>query len=317
MKTWHRSLTVLLVGMAYGLWAASAGAATSLPPPALSVSLTTQGEADFVSVTARHVPLHTVLTEIATRAGFHLTAVLPITHPISVVCRKAPLDVALTQLLQEEGASFMLVYHPRAPHKLHQVVVLRAHPVGNGHFLRPSLVGFPAPQAAACVRLPAERGPEPPELATPLEADEPPVEIDTAPEVNTSLDALLASTSSVDVHAQTAALEALASQYAMEARARQTVLAAMGDPDPYVRSVLVGTLSSVLTQWPEAEELLMRALSDPEPEVRRRALSVLWEKAAPRSNEVLNIARHDSDPAIRRQAEELLQEVALPGVIDQ
>jgi hypothetical protein len=317
MKQWHRSLALVLVGMAYGVLASSAWAASSLPTQALSVSLAVEGEADFVSVTARHVPLHTVLTEIATRAGFHLTELLPLTHPISVVCRRAPLDVALTQLLQEEGASFMFVYHPLTPQKLHQVVVLRAHPAGKGRFLRPSLVGGLQPQAAACVRLPTEKGQEPPELATPLEADGQPFEVDTSPEVDTSLDALLASTSSADVQAQTAALEALASQYATEARARQTVLAALGDPDPYVRSVIVGTLSSVLTQWPEAEELLMRALSDPEPEVRRRALSVLWEKAPPRSNEVLNIALHDTDPAIRRQADELLQEVALPGVVDQ
>jgi HEAT repeat protein len=94
-------------------------------------------------------------------------------------------------------------------------------------------------------------------------------------------------------------------------------MAGMQDPDPYVRSLIVGTLGLVLPQWPGAEELLMEALSDPEPEVRRRALSVLWDKAQPRSNEVLTIALQDTDPAIRGQAHELLQEVALPVVFDQ
>ena len=94
-------------------------------------------------------------------------------------------------------------------------------------------------------------------------------------------------------------------------------MAGMRDPNPYVRSLIVGTLGPVLTQWPWAEELLMGALSDTEPEVRRRALSVLWDKATPRLNEVLNIALHDTDPAIRGQATELLQEVSLPVVFDQ
>ena len=311
MNKLRRSVVSVLVGVAYGVLSSVASAASSLPTPALSVSLAAEGEDDFVSVTARNVPLRTVLAEIAARAGFQLTELLPVTHPISVVCRRAPLDVALKQLLQGEGASFMFVYHTHSPQKLHQVVVLRADPQGKGRFLSHSLVWSPQSQAAACVRLTAERAEERPEPEATVEADVPLFGADTP------LEALLASTTSADVHVQTSALEALASLYATEARARQTVMAGMRDPDPYVRSLIVGTLGPVLTQWPGAEELLMGALSDTEPEVRRRALSVLWDKATPRLNEVLNIALHDTDPAIRGQANELLQEVSLPVVFDQ
>jgi hypothetical protein len=310
MNKWRRSVALVLLGIAYGGLSSVAIAASSLPASSLAVSLAVEGEDDFVSVTARNVPLRTVLTEIATRAGFQLTEMLPVTQTVSVVCRRAPLDVALRELLQGEGASFMFVYHSPAPQRLHQVVVLRVDPTAKERFLSHSMVWSPQPQAAACVRLTAERAQERPELETPVEADGQSFEADT------SLEALLASATSADVQAQTSALEALASLYATEARARQTVMAGMRDPDPYVRSLLVGTLGPVLTQWPGAEELLMGALSDTEPEVRRRALSVLWDKAKPRSNEVLNIALYDTDPEIRRQAKELLQEVALPVGFD-
>lgn len=311
MNKWRRMVASMLVGVAYGVLSSSAGAESSLPVPSLSVSIAAEGEGDFVSVTARHVPLRTVLAEIAVRAGFQLTELLPVTQPVSVVCRRSPLDVALKQLLQDEGASFMFVYHSHSPQRLQQVVVLRADTAGKGRFLSHSLLWSPQPQAAACVRLTPQRAEERHEREATVEADGPLFGADT------SLDALLASTTSADVQVQTSALEALASLYATDARARQAVMAGLRDPDPYVRSLIVGTLSPVLTQWPGAEELLMAALSDTEPEVRRHALSVLWDKAKPRINEVLNIALHDTDPEIRGQAHELLQEVSLPVVFDQ
>ena len=310
MTKLRRRVAAVLVGIAYGVLSSVGVAASSLPAPTLSVAIAAEGEDDFLSVAARNVPLRTVLAEIAARAGFQLTEVLPVTQTVSIVCRRAPLDVALKQLLQEEGASFMFVYHPQAPQKLHQVVLLRADPAAKERFLSHSVFWSPQPQAAACVRLTAERAQERPELEPPVEAD------GLLFGADTPLEALLASATSADVQVQTSALEALASLHATEARARQTVMAGMRDPDPYVRSLVVGTLGPVLTQWPGAEELLMGALSDTEPEVRRRALSVLWDKAKPRSNEVLNIALYDTDPEIRRQANELLQEVALPVVFD-
>ena len=311
MKNLRHIVVSVLVGVAYSVFPSSAGAESSLPVPSLSVAIAAEEEADFLSVTARHVPLRTVLTEIAARAGFHLTEVLPLNHPVSVVCRMVPLDVALKELLQEEGVSFMFVYHNHSSPKLQQVVVLRVATAGKGRFLSHSVVWSPRPQAAACVRLTPEKAEARQEQEATVEADTPFVEADT------SLETLLASTTSADVQVQTSALEALASLYTTDARARQVVMASMGDPDPYVRSLTVGMLSSVLPQWPEAEELLMGALSDPEPEVRRRALSVLWDKAPSRSNEVLNIALHDADPEIRRQARELLQEVSPPVVFEQ
>src|SRR5688572_9720727 len=207
MKTLKRIMAVVLVAVAYGVYPSAAGAESSLPAPALSVSVAAEGEDDFVSVTARNVPLRTLLAEIAARAGFHLTELLPVTQTVSVVCRRSPLDVALKQLLQEEGASFMLVYHPHAPQRLQQLVVLRANP-GKGRFRRHSLGWSPPPPAAACVRLTAERVQELPEPEALLETPDQPFE-----EADTSLAALLASATSADVHVQTAALEALASLY--------------------------------------------------------------------------------------------------------
>jgi hypothetical protein len=311
MNKLRRIVASVLVTVAYGVFPSSAGADSSLPAPSLSISIAAEGEDNFLSVTARNVPLRTLLAEIAARAGFQLTELLPVTQTLSVICRRSPLDVALKQLLQDEGANFMFVYHPHSPQRLQQVVLLRADTAGKGRFRSHSLVWSPQPQAAACVRLTTERAQERNEQEATVEAEVPLFEADT------SLEALLASTSSADVHVQTAALEALASLYATETRAQQAVMAGMQDPDPYVRSLIVGTLGLVLPQWPGAEELLMGALSDPEPEVRRRALSVLWDKAPPRSNEVLTIALQDTDPAIRGQAHELLQEVALPVVFDQ
>ncbi len=268
MNKLQRIVASVLVGVAYGVFSSSAGAESSLPAPSLSVSIAVEGGDDFLSVTARNVPLRTLLAEIAARADFQLTELLPVTQPLSVVCRRAPLDVALKQLLQDEGASFMFVYHPHSPQRLQQVVVLRADTAGKGRFRRHSLGWSPQPAAAACVRLTAERAQERHEPEARVEADVPFFEADT------SLDALLASTTSADVHVQTAALEALASLYATEARAQQAVMAGLRDPDPYVRSLTIGTLSLVLTQWPGAEELLMGALSAAEPEVRRRARGV-------------------------------------------
>ena len=311
MNKLRRMVASVLVGVAYGVCSSSAGADSSLSAPALSVSIAAEGEDNFLSVTARHVPLRTLLAEIAAQAGFQLTELLPVTQTISVSCRRAPLDVALKQLLQDEGANFMFVYHPQSPQRLQQVVLLRADTAGKGRFRSHSLGWSPPPQAAACVQLTPERTQERNAQDATGEADAPLFEADT------SLAALLASTSSPDVHVQTAALEALASLYATETRAQQAVMAGLQDPDPYVRSLIVGTLGPVLTQWPGAEELLIGALSDAEPEVRRHALSVLWDKAQPRSNEVLTIALQDPDPAIRGQAHEWLQEVSLPVGFDQ
>lgn len=311
MNKLQRVMASVLAGVSYGILSCSAGAASSLSVSSFSISIATEEEDDFLSVTAHKMPLRTVLAEIAARAGFQLTEVLPTNPPVSIVCRRAPLDVALKQLLQDEGVSFMFVYHPHSPQRLQQVVLLRANTKGKGRFLSHSLMRSSQPPAAPCVRLGAERAQEREALEVTLEADGHLFEPDT------SLEALLASSTSPDVQVRTSALEALASLHALEARARQTVIASMGDPDPYVRSLIVGTLGSVFTQWPEAENLLMGALSDTEPEVRRHALSALWGKAPSRSNEVLNIALHDTDPEIRRQANELLQEISPPLMVDQ
>jgi len=312
MKNFCRLVAALLLAVAASGWAAPAPAVPSRPVPALSIALAADGDGNLVSLRAHQVPVRTVLTALAARAGFALTEGRPLTQPVSLECRRAPLEVALRHLLEEERASFMVVYSPQGPHKLQHVVVLHANPAVKGHSRRPGLGQAPRPQAP-CVWLTAETAPAPPVRVATGVAAGPPFEA----EVETSLDALLAASTSADVAVQTSALEALASAHPTEARARQAVLAALGAPDPAVRAVLVGTLGPLLPQWPEAEGLLMRALSDPEPEVRRRALSVLRAKAPWRSNDILHIALHDPDPALRRQAQDLLRDLAPPGVDEQ
>lgn len=302
MNIWRRIIVSVLVGIVSGDSASYAETESSLPVPSLSVSLAAEEKGDFVLIAARNVPLRTLLTEIATRADFQLTELFPVTQTISLVCRRSPLDVVLKELLQGEGASFMFVYHTHSPHRLQQVVLLRADPTGKGRFPPPPVVRASQSQATACTRLAAEKVEERQERETMVEADVPLFEVDT------SLEGLLASSLSSDVQVRASALEALASLYAPDARARQTIMSGMHDPDPYVRSLIIGMLSPILPQWPEAEELMITALSDVEPEVRRHALAVLWDKATPRSNEALTIALQDTDPGIRRQANDLLQE---------
>ena len=290
--------------------AAVARAETAPLRPSLSVALTAAGATAFVAATARNVPLHTVLTEIATRAGVQLTEMQPLSQPLSIRCQRAPLDVVLTQLLQAAGASFMLVYHPAPSQRLHAVVVLRADSERQGRLRSSAGRESPQPPDAVCVPLTA-----PPSIVRPPSEETLEVALPSFG-AETSLDELLAATTAPDVHVQTAALEALAAAYATDVRAQQTLLASIHDPDAYVRSVIVGALGPMLTQWPGAEDVVLGALRDPEPAVRRQALAVFGEYATPQLPAALNIALQDSDPGIREQAQELLHDDPLPGGVD-
>lgn len=299
----------VLVGVTLSVRASGASVDPPPPAPSLSVSVASEGERDFLSATARNTPLHTLLAEIAARAGFQLTESLPAERTVSLICRKSPLDVALKQILQDEGANFMFVYQSRQSRRLQRIVLLptddkgRAHPRGQPSF------GTQPPQEAACVRLPAEGFDEKndPPRSTEIAADDSPTF-----GADTPIDQILALTTSDNVQMRTAALEALGALHPTDERARRKIIEGMQDPDAYVRSLSVGMLSVNWTQWPGAEDLMMAALQDAEPGVRRHALQVLWEKARPRIDEVLNIALQDDDPEIRRQAGEFLQEASMP-----
>jgi hypothetical protein len=313
MKKLRCILGSLLAGVAYCVLPPCAIADSSLPVSSLAVSVAFESEGDFLSVSARAVPLHTFLMAIAAQAGFQLTELIPIERAVSVICRKVPLDVALRQLLQEERASFMFVYRNRPPQRLQQVMLLRANDGEQARFHGQSVFRSPPRDEGACVRLTAE-GVE--EQNNPRGSME--ITVDDMPTfgADTPLEQILALTTSTNEQLRTAALEALGALHPTDERARRKIIEGLGASDVYVRSLSVGMLNVNWAQWPGAEELMMAALQDTEPTVRRHALQVLWEKARPRIDEVLNIALQDNDAGIREQAKEFLQEVALPIVFD-
>ncbi len=85
--------------------------AAAVPTP--SVSVISEGEADFLSVTVNNASLRFLLSEIAARAGFEFIEIMPTERQVSVTYHKVPLDQAFKQILQHEKLSFLLIYRDR------------------------------------------------------------------------------------------------------------------------------------------------------------------------------------------------------------
>jgi hypothetical protein len=282
-------------------------------PSSLSVSVVTQGERALLSATARSTSLHALLAEIAARAGFQFTELAPTGRTVSVVCRWSPLDVALRQLLQDEGASFMFVYRSLRPQQLQQVVLLGANGGAPARSHRRFSLQLQPPEKTACMRSTVDGSEEQNEFeekAKVIADDIPTLAADM------SLEQLLALTTSENGQIRTAAFEALGALHPTDERARRKIVAGVRDPDAYIRSLAIGALGANWTQWPEAEKLAMAALHDEEPTVRLHALQILWDKAQPRINEILSIVLQDDDPGVQGQVNEFLQEVSSPATFE-
>jgi HEAT repeat protein len=271
-------------------------AAPAVPPSSVAISLTTHAGRDLLSIRLQEAPLHVVLSAVATQAGFELLELVPIEQTVSAICYRAPLDQALSQILQNSGVNFVLVYQGKDRAKLKQAIVLGT-PARKRDGPAPAISALPdegecltgAPSATWNDTLTPQHLGELNEVGG-----------------DGSLADLLEQTTHWDPQVRATAIETL-SQHGTDARARKQVMESVHDPDPYVRSIAIGTLGPVMTEWPGAEETLLAALGDPEPSVRRHALVILGEKAGPRATEALTLALQDSDPEIRAQAREFLQ----------
>lgn len=282
-------------GFALAAWVAclalaspASGAAAATPRPSLDVAVTREAHGDLLSVNARQTPLGDVLAEVARRAGFELSAVLPLAgRRVSVSFDALSLEHALRRLLA--GESFALVYRSTpAGARLSRVLLLGPH---DGP------LGAPEPEGSASTlgrRLDEDVDEAPrflPEDAQAFDPDGP-------------LEVLLVLARHPDYRMRARALEALSAR-PDDPRAWQTLLERARDPEPRVRNVVVGLLGPHLRRWPGAEEVVWSALRDIIAPVRGTALLALWEAASPRAGDALRLALGDADLAVRALAEAL------------
>jgi hypothetical protein len=286
---------IVLVVMGMG-WPRGVSATLSPPVSPPSVSVATIDGAEHLSVSAGGSLLRALLSEVAHRAGFTITGTVAAERPISVEFQRVPLDRALKKLLS--GENFIFLYDQPVeggPAKLQRVILLgsgTSAPEGTGS--EPAAEPADGTPAVPAVVEPAAVIPEGAEAFDP---DGP-------------LEDLLPLIAHQDPRMRTAALEAL-TLHADDERARRTLMEHIADPDPTIRTVVVGLLGPFVTQWPGAEAVVLTAaLHDPTPEVRQLALLTLSEASSTQGLEALHRARQDADPEVRTRAEELLQDVA-------
>jgi hypothetical protein len=260
-------LAVVLTGQLWGIAAASPGL------PGAFVSVSSADGIVFLSVRAQAAPLRDLLFEVARLAGFRIDERVPPGRTISVEFKGLPLDLALKRLLSAED--FIFVYDPSSE--------------GNSAKLRWVILLGPA----SSLQGGTETAQAAPKDIRAFDPDAP-------------LEQLLPLTDHQDPEMRRAALEALTLHEGDE-RARWKLMDQIRDPDPNIRSAVVGLLGPFVKQWPGAEDVIMTALRDPDPGVRRLALHTMWEASSPKSSEALQLGLLDADPGVRARAEELLR----------
>jgi hypothetical protein len=282
--------------LAVTVWALGASAAPA--PPAAVVSVVTRQGTTLLSVTARDISLHALLAEIARRADFEVVGVGAAERTISVDLAGIPLEHALRRLLSTEN--FLLLSAPLlagGDPRLLRVILLG--PAGSG----PGAEGLPsAPDRVDGSQALAAEAPSETELPEGAEAFNP----------DGPLEDLLPLTNHPDQRMRTAALEAL-TLHPEDERARQALIAHLGDPDLHIRTVALGLLGPFITQWPGAEDVVVTALEDPAPLMRQLALLTLSEASSTRALDALQRALQDEDMGVRDRAAELLGEAAAEG----
>lgn len=283
---------VLTLVVGWLLWAI----ATESPPvPATSVSLASDDGVDLLSVSARAVPLRALLSEVARLAGFEVTGLAAMDRMVSVEFKSLPLDRALRRLLS--GESFVFVYSQLegSATKLIRVILVGSDMPQQGGSIAEPAIGLSG--GAYVVAVSEESAQIIPKAAQTFNFDAP-------------LEELLPLTSHPDPKMRTAALEAL-TLHAEDERARRTLMDHIGDPDPSIRSKVLGLLGPFVIEWTGAQGALMTALRDPIPSVRELALHALWEASIPGVSEALHLALQDEDPEVRALAAELLHGAAV------
>jgi hypothetical protein len=287
-------LGVATVLMVIG-WSPGVSAVASPAVPTFAVSVVTTDGTELLSVTARGVALRALLSEVARRAGFEITGMGATERMVSAEFERLPLERALRRLLA--GESFIFVYDQSGEGgaaKLRRVILLSSGPPLQSPASHEQEA---APPAVAEVAPASEEADQAlPEDAQAFNPDAP-------------LDQLLPWTAHQDPRMRTAALEAL-SLHDGDEQARQLLMEHIRDPDPQIRSVVLGLLGPFVTQWPGAEEVLVTALHDAAPGVRQLALLTLWEASSSRLSDALHHALEDADSGVRAQAKELLRDVA-------
>ena len=219
-------LAVVLTAQLWGIAAAS---------PALPAAFVSVSSADgivFLSVRAQAVPLRALLFEAARLVGFQIDERVPPGRTISVEFKGLPLDLALKRLLSAED--FIFVYDPPSEGnstKLRWVILL-----GPASSLQGGAIAETAQAAPKDIRA--------------FDPDAP-------------LEQLLPLTDHHDPEMRRAALEALTLHEGDE-QARWKLMDQIRDPDPNIRSAVVGLLGPFVTQWPGAEDVIMTALRDPD-----------------------------------------------------
>jgi HEAT repeats/HEAT repeat associated with sister chromatid cohesion len=269
-------VVVLAVVLTWHLWAIPA-ASPAMP----AVSVSSADGVVFLSVRAQAAPLQALLFETARLAGFQVDRRVRTERTVSVEFKGLPLDLALKRLLSAED--FIFVYDPRGE--------------GNSAKLRWLILLGPASSLQG---------------GTIQEATQPAPKDIRAFDPDAPLEQLLPLTDHPDPKIRRAALEAL-TLHEGDDQARWKLMDQIRDPDPNIRSAVVGLLGPFVTQWAGAEGVVMMALRDPSASVRRLALQTLWEASSPMLSDALQIALLDTDPSIRARSEELLHRAPVEG----
>lgn len=284
------SIVALVVG-----WSLAVCAALPRSVSATTVSVASEDGVVLLSIRAEAEPLGVLLSEVARRAGFEVTEVVPADQTVSVEFRRLPLPLALERLLS--GLSFMAVYAPAATEgagKLERVMLLGSRAVGEPVAVeRPPLAASDGGDLVAASEQPPHVVPDGAEAFWP----------------DAPIEQLLRLTVHHDTRMRVAALEAL-TLHGDDERARQTLIDGVLDPDPNIRSVALGLLGPFVNQWPGAEDAVMMALRDPVAWMRQLALRTMWEVSRLRASDSLHLALRDGDAGVRALAHELVRDAS-------
>ncbi|MBI1733772.1 MAG: HEAT repeat domain-containing protein [Candidatus Rokubacteria bacterium] len=259
---------VLASTMAHGASSAIAGDA----PP-----LAYEPAEERVTVSAREVPLPSLLRALGRRAGFEVVLIDTGERPISIDVHGAPLAETLERLLAREN--FVLEFAERDDGRLVVSRVLVLGPRSRGAGVVPH--ADPDEDARSVL----------PEDADRIDPDGP-------------IELLQGFADHRDPGTRTVALEALSAR-GHDPRARQALIEHVADPDPRVRAVAVGLLGAYLSS-PRVEDAVATALRDPSPRVRQLAVRVLSEAGSRRARSAIDLALQDEHPIVRAVAREVL-----------
>ena len=190
----------------------------SLPPrvPAAPLSISYDPKTEGWTLSAQEVPFESLLSTLATRAGFELTGPFPTGPKISLQVQKAPLDQILHTILRQGDCSYGLIYRGG---RLQRLILFASTP--DKRSVAAPIVPAPAPSPA----------PSP----VPSPAPSPDIQPGAPPEE------LLRWTHHPDPQRRLQAFQSLAPLWA-DGRVHRRLQEGLHDPDPRIRALIQSIL---------------------------------------------------------------------------